>query len=296
MNLLNSVRAGLFLAISSILAGAIVRATGSGDGCGSTWPTCKGKVIPELSDIPELIEFSHRAVSGILLVVTLIIFLKTRDLEKNNLKKVISNYLTFFVVLEAVIGAVIVLFEWVGLNSSVPRIVAVPIHLVNTFGLLACFIALYKVVKDDLQSIKGIVDNQFLVVLCLFLLSGATGSITALADVLFPSESFIQGFMEDFDETSELLTRLRILHPIVASLLSISLFFESNRLKKTYKLNTKSLKLMVLVAVTLGVVNVLSNIWLPLSVLHLAIADFLWITYIYVSIEKTRNNLSINSL
>ena len=296
MNLLNSVRAGLFLAISSILAGAIVRATGSGDGCGSTWPTCKGKVIPELSDIPELIEFSHRAVSGILLVVTLTIFLKTRDLEKNNLKKVISNYLTFFVVLEAVIGAVIVLFEWVGLNSSLPRIVAVPIHLVNTFGLLACFIALYKVVKDDLQSIKGIVDNQFLVVLCLFLLSGATGSITALADVLFPSESFIQGFMEDFDETSELLTRLRILHPIVASLLSISLFFESNRLKKIYKLNTKSLKLMVLVAVTLGVVNVLSNIWLPLSVLHLAIADFLWITYIYVSIEKTRNNLSINSL
>ena len=260
MNLLNSVRAGLFLAISSILAGAIVRATGSGDGCGSTWPTCKGKVIPELSDIPELIEFSHRAVSGILLVVTLMIFLKTRDLEKNNLKKVISNYLTFFVVLEAVIGAVIVLFEWVGLNSSLPRIVAVPIHLVNTFGLLACFIALYKVVKDDLQSIKGIVDNQFLVVLCLFLLSGATGSITALADVLFPSESFIQGFMEDFDETSEFLTRLRILHPIVASLLSISLFFESNRLKKTYKLNTKSLKLMVLVAVTLGVVNVLSNI------------------------------------
>lgn len=296
MNLLNSVRAGLFLAISSILAGAIVRATGSGDGCGSTWPTCKGKVIPELSDIPELIEFSHRGVSGILLVVTLMIFLKTRDLEKNDLKKVISNYLTFFVVLEAVIGAVIVLFEWVGLNSSLPRIVAVPIHLVNTFGLLACFIALYKVVKDDLQSIKGIVDNQFLVVLCLFLLSGATGSITALADVLFPSESFIQGFMEDFDETSELLTRLRILHPIVASLLSISLFFESNRLKKTYKLNTKSLKLMVLVAVTLGVVNVLSNIWLPLSVLHLAIADFLWITYIYVSIEKTRNNLSINSL
>jgi heme A synthase len=296
MSLLNSVRAGLFLAISSILAGAIVRATGSGDGCGSTWPTCKGKIIPQLSDIPELIEFSHRAVSGILLVVTLIIFLKTRDLEKNNLKKVISNYLTFFVVLEALIGAVIVLFEWVGLNSSLPRIVAVPIHLVNTFGLLACFIALYKVVKDDLQSIKGIVDNQFLVVLSLFLLSGATGSITALADVLFPSESFIQGFMEDFDKTSEFLTRLRILHPIVASLLSILLFFESNRLKKTYKLNTKSLKLMVLVAVTLGVVNVLSNIWLPLSVLHLAIADFLWITYIYVSIEKTRNNLSVNSL
>ena len=29
---------------------------------GSTWPTCKIKGYSELSDIPELIEFSHRAV------------------------------------------------------------------------------------------------------------------------------------------------------------------------------------------------------------------------------------------
>ena len=39
-------KAGLLLSIASILAGAFVRATGSGDGCGATWPTCKGKIIP----------------------------------------------------------------------------------------------------------------------------------------------------------------------------------------------------------------------------------------------------------
>jgi heme A synthase len=287
---------GLFLSIVSILAGAFVRATGSGDGCGATWPTCKGRIIPALTDTSELIEFSHRSVSGLLLVVTLIIFSKTRRFQKGSLVKVVTNYLTFFVIFEAIIGAIIVLFEWVGLNSSLPRIVAVPIHLVNTFGLLGCYAILYKIVEDDLKEIKLIFNRNFILISFLFLLSGATGSITALADVLFPSASFIEGFLEDFDKTSEALTRLRILHPIISSALSVVLYVYSTRINKKYGVNVKLLKTFVIVAVVLGVFNVISNIVLPLSILHLAIADFLWISYIYVSIDLSKNNLFINSL
>jgi len=287
---------GLFLSIVSILAGAFVRATGSGDGCGATWPTCKGRIIPALTDTSELIEFSHRSVSGLLLVVTLIIFSKTRKFQKGSLVKSVTNYLTFFVIFEAIIGAIIVLFEWVGLNSSLPRIVAVPIHLVNTFGLLGCYAILYKIVEDDLKEIKSIFNRNFILISFLFLLSGATGSITALADVLFPSASFIEGFLEDFDKTSEALTRLRILHPIISSALSVVLYVYSTRINKKYGVNVKLLKTFVIVAVLLGVFNVISNIVLPLSILHLAIADFLWISYIYVSIDLSKNNLFINSL
>jgi len=287
---------GLFLSIVSILAGAFVRATGSGDGCGATWPTCKGRIIPALTDTSELIEFSHRSVSGLLLVVTLIIFSKTRKFQKGSLVKSVTNYLTFFVIFEAIIGAIIVLFEWVGLNSSLPRIVAVPIHLVNTFGLLGCYAILYKIIEDDLKEIKSIFNKNFILISLLFLLSGATGSITALADALFPSASFIEGFLEDFDKTSEALTRLRILHPIISSALSVVLYVYSTRINKKYGVNVKLLKTFVIVAVLLGVFNVISNIVLPLSILHLAIADFLWISYIYVSIDLSKNNLFINSL
>ena len=168
-------KTGLSLSIASILAGAFVRATGSGDGCGATWPTCKGKIIPTLSDTSELIEFSHRSVSGVLLVVTLIIFAKTRKLQKDSLVRIVTNYLTFFVIFEALIGAVIVIFEWVGLNSSLPRIIAVPIHLVNTFGLLGSYAILYKILQDDLQNIKNMFNKNFLLISSLFLLSGATG-------------------------------------------------------------------------------------------------------------------------
>lgn len=290
MKIISYTKLGIILSILSILAGAFVRATGSGDGCGSTWPTCKGKIIPQLSDPSEVIEFSHRSISGILLIVTLIIFIKSRNMSKGTIVRTTVNFLTFFVVFEAAIGAVIVLYEWVGLNSSLPRIIAVPIHLVNTFGLLACYAVLYKVLLNNFKNIKQLWDRRFVFVAFLFLLSGATGSITALADVLFPSASFYEGLMEDFDRTSELLTRLRILHPIVATGLSVALIIESRKIQKDYKIDVKFLQLLVIVAVILGVLNVLSNIVLLLSIFHLAIADLLWITYIYVSMDKIKIN------
>ena len=294
MKLITYTKLGIVLSVLSILAGAFVRATGSGDGCGSTWPTCKGKIIPQLSDTSEVIEFSHRSISGILLIVTLLIFIKSRKISKGSIARRTVNFLTFFVVFEAAIGAVIVLYEWVGLNSSLPRIIAVPIHLVNTFGLLASYAILYKILLNNFKNINQLWDRRFIFVAFLFLLSGATGSITALADVLFPSSSFYEGLMEDFDRTSELLTRLRILHPVVASGLSAVLIIESKKIKKDYNIDVKFLQLLVIIAVTLGIMNVLFNIVLFLSIFHLAIADLLWITYIYVSMDKIKNKSGIN--
>ena len=123
----------------------------------------------------------------------------------------------------------------------------------------------------------------------LFVLTGATGSIAALADVLFPSESFIAGLVEDFDSTSELLTRLRLLHPIASTILSFVLFRESRRLEENFNIRTSQIRILVIVGVTLGVLNVLININIFFSVVHLLVADLLWITYIYISMEKTRD-------
>ena len=277
---------GLVVSVFSIIAGAIVRATGSGDGCGASWPTCNGDIIPELDTPSELIEFSHRSVSGVLLIITLIIFVKSFKDEVPTLQKKIIWSLTFFVLLEALIGAVIVIYEWVGMNSSAPRIIAVPLHLVNTFGLLGAYTLLFHLTRNSKTTLNNFFDRGFKIGLFLFLLSGATGSIAALADVIFPSESFITGLAEDFDTNSEVLIRLRILHPIVASALSLYLYSEANRLQNEYQVITKNIKLLILLGVLLGVSNVISNIILPLSILHLLMADLLWILYVYKSAEK----------
>src|SRR5579872_3861818 len=51
--------------IGVILWGALVRATGSGAGCGDHWPLCNGTVMQHSPRVDTMIEFTHRLTSGI---------------------------------------------------------------------------------------------------------------------------------------------------------------------------------------------------------------------------------------
>ncbi len=54
-----------------LVGGALVTKTGSGMGCGESWPLCNGQLLPS-NITPELvIELSHRLVSGIMGIVVL---------------------------------------------------------------------------------------------------------------------------------------------------------------------------------------------------------------------------------
>src|SRR5258705_13453315 len=61
-----------------ILWGALVRATGSGAGCGGHWPLCNGEVLPSVSQIATVIELTHRAMSGIALLAVVAMFVWAR--------------------------------------------------------------------------------------------------------------------------------------------------------------------------------------------------------------------------
>lgn len=52
---------GMFIVL---LMGATVTNTGSGEGCGQSWPLCHGKFIPEYA-FETLVEYSHRLVTGV---------------------------------------------------------------------------------------------------------------------------------------------------------------------------------------------------------------------------------------
>ena len=54
--------------IAVILWGTLVRATGSGAGCGNHWPLCNGTVVQHSASIETLIEFTHRLTSGLSLL------------------------------------------------------------------------------------------------------------------------------------------------------------------------------------------------------------------------------------
>jgi len=64
--------------VAVILWGALVRATGSGAGCGGHWPLCNGEALPKISQIATVIEFTHRVMSGIALIAVVAMFVWAR--------------------------------------------------------------------------------------------------------------------------------------------------------------------------------------------------------------------------
>jgi heme a synthase len=125
-----------------ILWGAIVRATGSGAGCGNHWPSCNGEIIPTPQRIQTVIEFTHRMMSGGALILVLILLIwGLRTYGRGSHQPIGFSGAAVFIIIEALLGAGLVLFKLVEANSSIFRAVAVSLHLLNTFILLA-FLAL----------------------------------------------------------------------------------------------------------------------------------------------------------
>ncbi len=56
-----------------LIGGALVTKTGSGMGCGRSWPLCHGQLIPSHITTELLIELSHRVVSGVVGLMVLIL-------------------------------------------------------------------------------------------------------------------------------------------------------------------------------------------------------------------------------
>jgi cytochrome c oxidase assembly protein subunit 15 len=95
-----------------LLMGAIVSATGSGRGCGSTWPFCHGQLIPESMPVDTVIEYSHRVISGIDGFFILILTVWSWVAFKTDRRVKILGFMSlFFVVLQGALGALTVVFE-----------------------------------------------------------------------------------------------------------------------------------------------------------------------------------------
>src|SRR5882762_10142090 len=121
-----------------ILWGALVRATGSGAGCGNHWPLCNGQVIPLSPTLHTIIEFTHRCMTGgsIFFVPALLIW-TFRTTIKGQAARAMAVVSTVLLLNEALLGALLVKLGYVTGNQSVGRMVMLSIHLSNTLLLLA---------------------------------------------------------------------------------------------------------------------------------------------------------------
>ncbi len=285
-----------------ILWGAYVRATGSGAGCGSHWPLCNGEVIPRSEQIETLIEFTHRASSGVafLLVLSMLIW-AWRIYPRGNLVRNGAILSMFLMITEALLGAGLVLFELVAENASTARALAISVHLVNTFLLLACIsLTAWWASGGEPLKLRGGDTNIWLLALGFLgvLVLGMSGALTALGDTLFPVLSLIEGIRQDFSSAAHFLIRLRILHPSLAVIVGLYLIFIIGWIISRVK-NDRSKVLgrltifLIVLQLLAGLINVilLAPIWMQLF--HLFLSDTIWICLVLFaanSLSKYRDD------
>ncbi|MFS0782440.1 COX15/CtaA family protein [Bacillus sp. 1P06AnD] len=94
-----------------LLGGALVTKTGSGMGCGRSWPLCDGQIIPDHITMEMVIEWSHRAVSGTVGIMVLILsYWSWKALGHVRETKFLSILSFTFLLLQGLIGAAAVLW------------------------------------------------------------------------------------------------------------------------------------------------------------------------------------------
>lgn len=284
----------LFYTLLVILWGAWVRISHSGDGCGDTWPLCKGQLIPDAQQKKTWIEFSHRITSGLFGILVIFLTWKGRLLynKAERIRTALTSTLVFTIT-EALLGAKLVLFGLVGNNDSGFRLLAMSLHQINSM-LLSGSVALVVIYSGPLlEKINAEKEtarrssplNWQLSWPILMLVVAVTGGLAALSTTLFPSVSLVDGFMQDLASDSHYLLRLRISHPFLASLVGggAALFFwlESQRdyneiLRKT----CFQMSLIYVVAVIFGYLTLLSLTPAWMKIVHLLIAHIVWISLV----------------
>ena len=275
-----------------VLFGAVVRITGSGAGCGQHWPTCQGESLHLPRAVEEWIEYGHRITAGLglLAVIGLTVgtFLKR---ERGDVARFWAMTTLVAFIVESLLGAVLVKFGLVDKDDSIARAVVMAIHLVNTSvftaGMLLCALATRSSARVRFRFERT--EKTFFVAgVLLLVVVSAAGAVTALGDTLYPMEegqAAIEVARAAGSPTAHFLERVRGFHPLFAVAVAIFLVSATARLGRTNGARSRVL-ILLFTQVLAGVVNV----WLSappwMQVVHLALANLLWLAWIALGAES----------
>jgi heme A synthase len=279
-----------FLVVYNVLViawGGLVRATGSGAGCGSHWPLCNGEVTHLPQTLETFIEIVHRWTSSLdgLLVILLVVWAFRAFGVQQRWVRWLAGLSLAFILIEGGLGAALVRYEWVADDASPERALVVALHLVNTLFLLAALCA-----TAWLAGAGGVVrrreDQRALLLMAIALVSAvilsAMGAVTALGDTLFPSATLAEGFRADLDPASSFLIQLRVIHPAMALGTALYLLWAlrwlgARGLGERVARSARRLKWVLGVQIAVGFVNLFLLAPLALQITHLILADVFWL-------------------
>lgn len=289
-----------------ILWGVFLRASLSGDGCGEHWVTCGGEFIPSAPQLKTQIEFFHRITSSLaglfvigLLISAIVKFLRDKSAQ-NKLVLKMSVLSLIFIIIEGIVGGLLVLTGNTAANWTPARPYWMAAHLVNTFTLIAVLaltawfasggksFSFFKAERKVLLLLIATIAGIFIV--------GMSGSIAALSSMLFPSSTLAEGIAKDFSASSHYILRLRVFHPILSILLGVFLIFLAGWFRKQTPVVNRWANILtglILVQFVSGAVLILLLTPIVMQLLHLFLADAVWITFVLMSASFLSNQQSL---
>jgi heme A synthase len=245
-----------------------------------------------------VIEFSHRITStlaGIFLIVLLLwairIWRRGRTPTTSRVAAMAAGSF-LFVVIEGLLGAGLVLTGNTAENLTPERPFWMAAHLLNTLILLA-FLTLTAWFAGGGGSPNLNVKPKYLAAVvagaAFIFIAGMSGSIAALAHMIFPSTTLAEGIAKDFSAASNALLRLRLLHPLASIFAAVFLVFMSGWLKagsgndRRVARLSNLLTVLVLGQVAFGAATLFMLAPIIMQLGHLLLADAIWINYVLLS-------------
>jgi cytochrome c oxidase assembly protein subunit 15 len=234
--------------------------------------------------LATIIELGHRMTSGVTVPLVLLLLVWTwRATFTGHIARAWAIAATVLTLNEGLLGALLVLLRLTADNRSPARAVYLSLHLANTLLLLgALALAAHFLSRSEAFRWSQVRFAQLPLAvtgLLVTLMVGATGTLAALSDTLFPATSLAAAFTQDFSGSGGWLLRLRIVHPAAAML--AGLFIVWLLARGWSRPNERGLALGVggLLILQFGVglldVALLAPVWI--QVVHLLGADVLWI-------------------
>jgi len=186
------------------------------------------------------------------------------------------------------------LLRYVAKDQSAGRAVYLSAHLTNTMLLLAALTVTAWLAYTNTERIRvsdiprGIAGALFATVIV-----SITGAVAALGDTLFPAASLTSGMQQDFSSTSNMLLRLRMVHPAIAVIGAAYLIWiavivlKQHERQAAHSAATRVL-MVTIFQVAVGMMNItlLAPIWMQLF--HLLVADVVWIAVVVMALEMTQ--------
>ena len=279
----------LFYNLAAVAWGVFVRASKSGDGCGSHWPLCDGDSTPIMGSAARIVEASHRISTGLIGLLGLIMVVWAfKIFAKGHLARKAAVASMGMIIFEGLIGAALVKFKLVTDNDSAARAGVMAFHVVSTFLLLGS-ISVTALAGSGMRriSFKGQGTVGWILGMSAFgiVMLGISGSISALGHQLKPTTDVLKAAL---DPATHWMVRLQPWHPLIAVSIGLYLVLAAGLLQHLrpdplVKLAGKWVVGLYAIQLMIGAVNIWIKAPIAMQMFHLVFADLNWVSLVVLA-------------